>query len=173
MAGIMHFTQTRIATIDVFVTFFIILMYYFMFRYYELDWNEVGLKKTLVPLGLAGVCFGLGAASKWTGIYAGLGLAVLLFITLYQRIQDRRLALKSGDAIDIACTDGTAKNVVLTLLFCVGAYIVVPLAIYLLMSLFPLRGKPVHLQGVWGRSSCSYSKLAAMHPIPPNGSPGR
>jgi dolichyl-phosphate-mannose-protein mannosyltransferase len=165
----MHFTQTRIATIDVFVTFFIILMYYFMFRYYELDWNEVGLKKTLVPLGLAGVCFGLGAASKWTGIYAGLGLAVLLFITLYQRIQDRRLALKSGDAIDIACTDGTAKNVVLTLLFCVGAYIVVPLAIYLLSYLpyFLCAESPYTLQGVWEVQEFMFgyhSKLTAMHP---------
>ena len=30
----MHFTQTRIATIDVYVTFFIILMYLFMYIYY-------------------------------------------------------------------------------------------------------------------------------------------
>ena len=31
----MHFTQTRIATIDSFAVFFIMLMYYFMYIYYE------------------------------------------------------------------------------------------------------------------------------------------
>lgn len=32
-ADFMHFAQTRIATIDVYITFFIILMYYFMYDY--------------------------------------------------------------------------------------------------------------------------------------------
>lgn len=168
-ADFMHFTQTRIATIDVFVTFFIILMYYFMYRYYELDWNEVGLKKTLVPLGLAGVFFGLGAASKWTGIYAGIGLAALLFITLYQRVKDRKLAQKSGDAFDISRTDETAKNVLLTLLFCVGAFIIVPLGIYLLSYLpyFLCVESPYTLKGVWEVQEFMFgyhSKLTATHP---------
>lgn len=165
----MHFTQTRIATIDVFVTLFIILMYYFMFRFYELDWNEVGLKKTLYPLGMAGVCFGLGAASKWTGIYAGMGLAVILGIVLVRRILDRKRALKSGDKVDIACTEGTEKNVILTLLFCVGAYVVVPVAIYLLSYLpyFLCTETPYDFKGVWGVQEFMFnyhSKLTATHP---------
>ncbi len=168
-ADFMHFTQTRIATIDVFVTFFIILMYYFMYRYYELDWNEVGLKKTLVPLGLAGVFFGLGAASKWTGIYAGIGLAALLFITLYQRVKDRKRAQKSGDAFDISRTDKTAKNVLLTLLFCVGAFVAVPVGIYLLSYLpyFLCAENPYSLKGVWEVQEFMFgyhSKLTATHP---------
>jgi len=165
----MHFTQTRIATIDVFVTFFIILMYYFMFRYYELDWNEVGLKRTLFPLGMAGVCFGLGAACKWTGIYAGMGLAVILSIVLFRRVSERRRALKAGDEAAISRTEGTAKNVVLTLAFCVGAYIVVPAAIYLLSYLpyFLCAESPYDLQGVWGVQEFMFnyhSKLTATHP---------
>lgn len=168
-ADFMHFTQTRIATIDVFVTFFIILMYYFMYRYYELDWNEVGLKKTLVPLGLAGVFFGLGAASKWTGIYAGIGLAALLFITLYKRVRDRKLARKSGDEFDISRTEGTAKNVLLTLLFCVGAFVVVPVGIYLLSYLpyFLCAESPYSMGGVWEVQEFMFgyhSKLTATHP---------
>ena len=38
---------------------------------------------------------GLGIASKWTGIYAGAGLAVLFFITLYKRYSEYRVAVKN------------------------------------------------------------------------------
>ena len=65
----MHFVQTRIATIDTYGVFFILLMYYFM-----LLWLEEG---SPWALALCGLSFGLGAASKWTGLYAGAGLALL------------------------------------------------------------------------------------------------
>ncbi|MBQ3424002.1 MAG: glycosyltransferase family 39 protein, partial [Clostridia bacterium] len=35
----MHFTQTRIATIDSYAVFWIMLMYLFMFRYCQMSWN--------------------------------------------------------------------------------------------------------------------------------------
>lgn len=73
----MHFTQTRLATIDVFVTFFILLMYYFMYRYSRLSFYDTPLRKTFIPLGACGIAMGLGIACKWTGIYAGAGLAVI------------------------------------------------------------------------------------------------
>lgn len=38
----MHFTQTRIATIDVYGVFFILLMYYFMYRYYTMNFFTDG-----------------------------------------------------------------------------------------------------------------------------------
>lgn len=41
---------------------------------------------------MSGVCFGLGAASKWTGIYAGAGLAVIFFLHLYKHLKEYRLA---------------------------------------------------------------------------------
>ena len=65
----MHFVQTRIATIDTYAVFFILLMYLCMYLYLH-DGN-------LPALALSGVFFGLGAASKWTCIYAGAGLALL------------------------------------------------------------------------------------------------
>lgn len=65
----MHFVQTRIATIDSYAVLFIVMMYYFMYRFVS--------ERNLKCLALSGVCFGLGAASKWTCIYAGGGLAVL------------------------------------------------------------------------------------------------
>lgn len=75
----MHFAQTRIATIDTFGVFFILLMYLFMYEYITQDHNSVPFFKSLIPLGLCGLSFGLGISSKWIGFYAAAGLAVLLF----------------------------------------------------------------------------------------------
>ncbi len=36
-----------------------------------------GVNRALLPMALGGVAFGLGCAAKWTGIYAGAGLAVM------------------------------------------------------------------------------------------------
>ena len=78
----MHFTQTRIATIDVYGVFFILLMFFFMYEYVRQDYFAAPLKDKLKPLALSGVAFGLGCASKWIGCYAGAGLAVVLFYHL-------------------------------------------------------------------------------------------
>ena len=67
----MHFTQTRIATIDSYSVFFILGMYYYMYRFLA----EAEHRR--LHLGLSGLFFGLGAASKWTCLYAGAGLALL------------------------------------------------------------------------------------------------
>ena len=49
-----------------------------------------GVLKSILPMALCGLAFGLGAASKWTGIYAGAGLAVLYFAVLWQRWRQRQ-----------------------------------------------------------------------------------
>jgi hypothetical protein len=73
----MHFAQTRIATIDVFGVFWIMLMYYFMWRALEVNPFRARLKKLFVPLLVCGVSFGIGVASKWIALYGAVGLAVL------------------------------------------------------------------------------------------------
>jgi dolichyl-phosphate-mannose-protein mannosyltransferase len=73
----MHFAQSRIATVDVFAVVFIILMYYFMYLYCSVDLYAVDFRNTLLPLGLSGFFFGMGVATKWIGLYAGAGLALL------------------------------------------------------------------------------------------------
>ena len=80
----MRFTQSRIATIDVYVTFFILLGAYFMLWYAQTVLQK-GVRAAILPMALCGVAFGLGCASKWTGIYAGAGLAVVYFWVLYAR----------------------------------------------------------------------------------------
>jgi dolichyl-phosphate-mannose-protein mannosyltransferase len=74
----MHFTQTRIATIDVFGVFWIMLMYWFMYR--ALRENAFARRpgKLLRNLFLSGLCFGVGAASKWIALYGAVGLALAL-----------------------------------------------------------------------------------------------
>jgi len=79
MFDFMHFSQTRIATIDVYATFFIILMYYFMYDYFMNKSYELEFKKSLMPLLYCGLTFGIGVATKWISIYAGAGLALLFF----------------------------------------------------------------------------------------------
>ena len=78
----MHFTQTRIATIDSFVTLFIIYAYFFMFRYIMQDPIRTRFFNRMLPLFFSGLMMGLAIASKWPGIYAGGGLAILFFGSL-------------------------------------------------------------------------------------------
>ena len=77
----MHFVQTRIATIDTYAVFFILLMCLFLYRYVS------GRKKR--DLALSGVFFGFGAACKWTCLYAGAGLAVIWLVFQLIRLFDR------------------------------------------------------------------------------------
>lgn len=133
----MHFVQTRIATIDTFVTLFIILMYYFMYQYVSKSFYDTSLKKTFIPLGLSGICMGFGVASKWTGAYAGIGLAVLFFASLFRRYKEYLYAKKDVDG----STNGIAHKDVLekfkpytikTILFCCVFFVVIPFIIYTL-----------------------------------------
>lgn len=139
----MHFTQSRIATIDVFVTFFILLMYLFMYRYCQMSFYDTALYKTFLPLGACGLCFGLGVACKWTGFYAGLGLSVMFFGLMYRRYQEYRYA-KCYPGSE---TNGIPHREILvrflpclwkTLVFCIGVFVVLPMIIYL-VSYLPFR----------------------------------
>jgi dolichyl-phosphate-mannose-protein mannosyltransferase len=88
----MHFAQTRISTIDVYGVFFIMLMFYYMYRYTTLSFYKQKLWNTLIPLGISGLFFGIGAASKWIVIYGGAGLALLLLLSLLERFSEYRSA---------------------------------------------------------------------------------
>ena len=104
----MHFVQTRIATIDTYSVFFILLMYLFMWRFVSGGkWRY---------LALSGVFFGLGAASKWTCIYAGAGLAVIWLVYWITQARKPRFAAR------FIANCG----------FCLVFFVAVPLVIYYL-----------------------------------------
>jgi len=79
----MRFVQTRMATIDTYAVMFILLAFFFMYRYITTD-PEADFKKSLLPLALSGIFFGLSFAVKWIGFYAGAGLLIIYIIRLYQ-----------------------------------------------------------------------------------------
>ncbi|MBQ6594463.1 MAG: glycosyltransferase family 39 protein [Clostridia bacterium] len=156
----MHFTQTRIATIDSYAVFWIMLMYLFMFRFCQMPWRKEGdFARSLIPLGLCGVCMGCSWATKWIGIYASVGLAVLLFWSLYRRRREDRQAV--GAALFAA--DGPARGYwprfFGVILFCVGFFILVPVAIYYFSYFWHLRAGGV--QSVVDMFSASQVKKVA------------
>ncbi|MBO2515802.1 MAG: hypothetical protein CW338_00805 [Clostridiales bacterium] len=144
----MHFTQTRIATIDSYVVLFILWSVYFMF--YWMKQNYFGTKywKTFVPLLASGVFMGLSVASKWTGCYNGIGLAILFFVTWIWRclqVRKARRMVREDDFDD--CGDEQREKIRRTvssghlklfgtLLSCIVFFILIPLVIYY-MSYIP------------------------------------
>ena len=143
----MHFTQTRIATIDSFVTLFIIYAYFFMFRFISLDYFATSFKKTLIPLFLSGLMMGLAIASKWTGVYAGMGLGVLFFWALARWGRQARAAGKLADQDRQDLPGGIAaykQRALLTLLWCLLFFVAIPLTIYILSFI------PMHMRSPGG-----------------------
>lgn len=128
---LMHLTQTRIATIDSYAVLFIILMYLCMFRYLQMSFFRDGWR-TLLPLGLSGVFFGLGCASKWICIYSGAGLAVLFAWSMVTRYLEWKTAKESGDAVLMKRVEKYFRYLFGTLGFCVMFFILIPFAIYYL-----------------------------------------
>jgi Gpi18-like mannosyltransferase len=126
----MHFTQTRIATIDSYGVFFIMLMYLFMFRYIMMSFHFDKLWRTLVPLGLSGLFMGIGVACKWIGVYAAAGLSVLLAIALIKRFAEYKNAKETGEAGGAEYVSRYWKNLLITLASCLVFFVVIPAAIY-------------------------------------------
>ena len=116
----MRFSQSRLATIDVYGTFFILLGAYCMVWYCQRVLT-VGVNRALLPMALGGVAFGLGCAAKWTGIYAGAGLAVLYLGVLYARWQQKRPGFRAE--FRTAAVGGVLFYVLLPLCLYIGSYL--------------------------------------------------
>ena len=111
-----------------------------MYQYSRLSFYDTPLWKTLLPLGACGVCMGLGVACKWTGVYAGAGLALIFFATLYQRYREYRHAKAAPSRITNGIShqdiiQGFIPNTQKTILFCMVFFVAVPFVIYLLSYL--------------------------------------
>lgn len=94
-------------------------------------------RRFYLPLALSGISFGLAAACKWTGIYAGAGLAVILFTHLfiaYREAEDKALYFTRFRGIIGIC-----------MIFFVG----VPVIIYILSYIPFMRANGTGLLGIW------------------------
>lgn len=135
----MHFVQTRIATIDTYSVFFILGMYFFMYRYLTVDRDDplVSPWRWRLPLIMCGLFFGLGAASKWTVLYGAAGLAVIWALFWFFRGRDLiRCGRKSQFFAEFAGDAG----------LCLLVFIVMPCLIYY-ASYYPY-GKARGMSGV-------------------------
>ena len=122
----MRFTQTRISTIDTYGVLFILLSYFFMYRYITTDPHKK-FRVSSGSLALSGLFFGIGCASKWIVIYAGAGLAAIFFVHLVMQVK----YYKENDMYG-ANMEGTTARVIKTLLCAALFFIVIPLIIYYL-----------------------------------------
>lgn len=131
---LMHFTQTRIATIDSFVVLFIIWMVYFMLRWFYQDEFGLPLHRALIPLGLSGLFMGLGVASKWTACYTGVLLAIIFFYGIYRRWhlirQAESLPPQQRGKTDKKAAEGGRKRLLITIISCLIFFVLIPMVIY-------------------------------------------
>lgn len=126
----MHFTQTRIATIDVYGVFFILLMTYFMYKFLCIDIGD-STKKMLAPLALSGIFFGLGSASKWICLYTGVGLAVMFFTKLIvMGVKSYKLTKASKAASDENLIGKFWKRCTVLCAWCLLFFVAIPSVIY-------------------------------------------
>ena len=119
-ADFMHFIQTRIATIDTYGVFFTLAMYFFLYRWLFPDSKDglspVPAEGRAADLALSGVFFGVGAACKWTCLYAGAGLGVIWALHWIRRLlREKKKALGA-----------LGKNI----FFCLCFFVLVPALIY-------------------------------------------
>lgn len=119
----MNFTLSRIATIDILVAFFILLMFFFMYGYLHSLNNSGSFRKQMLWLLLAGISTGLAIATKWTGFYACAGIAVLFFIGFTKYINGWKNAGKYK------------KHIIKTGLWCIICFIMIPITIYIVSYL--------------------------------------
>jgi len=84
-----HFAHTRMATVDSFLVLFILLAALFMKQYIDLE-KTAPMKQKIRNLLPSGIFIGCAIATKWTGLYAALALAIVFFIDIFKEREDKR-----------------------------------------------------------------------------------
>jgi len=115
----MRFVMSRIGTVDTFVILFILTSFFFMYRYITVD-GDAKFHKSLLPLALSGLFFGLSFSVKWIGFYAGAGL-LIIYIVRQVKLYNFYKYNKKG---------GFAEYFIKTILFSFLFFVIVPAIIY-------------------------------------------
>lgn len=170
----MHYTTSRIGTLEPFSVFFILLMTYFMFLYIQTDFYQTSLKKQFLYLALSGISMGLACATKFTGVYGGIGLAILFFIHLFDVTNHYLKARKQlKDNPDDIISQNILKiywpTLVKTGFWCILFFVMIPAAIYV-FSYLPIlihKNQNFSIQAVIDQTLSMYDyhkNLDATHP---------
>jgi dolichyl-phosphate-mannose-protein mannosyltransferase len=96
----MHFSLARLATGEIYLFLFSLLMFYFAFDYFstreECVEDEAGGRKRSTSLFLSMIFFGLGFAVKWTAIF---GLLAVLILVVINNIRTKKSPLSDSKTI--------------------------------------------------------------------------
>lgn len=152
----MHFVQTRIATVDSYLVLFMMLSFLFMYQYVRCS-TKGSLCSKLVNLCFSGIFLGAAIATKWSGAYMAIGLAIIFFVNLYSRLKE------SG------YYNNFKKQVPIIIGSCIGFFIIIPIGIYLASYIpFFLRPENTSLKDLWDLQLRMYhyhADLEATHPF--------
>ena len=133
----MHFVQTRIATIDTYAVFFILVSFLFMFLFVRQDPDKTKFRSRILPLALSGIFWGIGCACKWTVVYAGAGLGLIWLCYWIARgirlKKEERFRRIFGEIFG-------------NIFFCIVFFVIIPAAIYY-ASYYPY-GKAEGMSGI-------------------------
>jgi dolichyl-phosphate-mannose--protein O-mannosyl transferase len=156
----MRFVQTRIATIDTYAVFFILLSYLFMYHYITQPYDKP-FRPSMGPLALSGISFGIGCACKWVVVYGGAGLLALYLIYMVNQY-------RSGKPNPLRLFN--------TLLLSALFFIVIPIVIYCLSYVpygfaqgmgIKMFWNPRFYKTIWDAQTVMFSyhaRLVATHP---------
>lgn len=153
----MNTTLSRIATIDILVAFFSICMFFCMYGYIQALSENKPMRQQGLWLLSGGISMGLAVATKWTGVYAAAGIAVLFFWFLLEHIGGIKGIKEHGSFL------------VKTGLWCVLCFIVIPFGIYTLSYLpfvkaYPDKGLFGHMIANAGLMFSYHSSCVFDHP---------
>ena len=160
-ADFMHITTARIATLEPFSILFILCSFYWMLKYCRSNFYTVPMWKGILYLFLSGIFMGLSIATKWTGCYAAIGLAIMLFTNWIQRFLEYKKDKEAHQQF--------FKILLTTMLACILFFIIIPIVIYCI-SYIPdkiFRNEPWTIANVWKQAQQMYHyhvNLSATHP---------
>lgn len=145
----MNTTLSRIATIDILVAFFSMLMFFGMYGYIQALSENKPMWQQRFWLLFGGISMGLAVAIKWTGVYAAAGIAVLFFSFLLEHIGGIKGIKEHGSFL------------VKTGLWCVLCFIVIPFGIYTLSYLPFVKAYPD--KGLFGHMIANAGLMLSYH----------
>lgn len=157
----MHITTARIATLEPFSILFILCSFYWMLKYCRSNFYTLPMWKGILYLFLSGIFMGLSIATKWTGCYAAIGLAIMLFTNWIQRFLEYKKDKEAHQQF--------FKILLTTMLTCILFFIIIPIVIYCI-SYIPdkiFRNEPWTIANVWKQAQQMYHyhvNLNATHP---------
>ena len=115
----MHYTTGRIATLEPFSIFTIILMYYFMYQYFVIKIDNKNKTVLYKYLYLTSFAMSLSWSVKWTGIYATMGIVFFYFFKLIKEYNKEN-----------------KKLIIHILLLSIIFYVIQPIIVYVLVYSF-------------------------------------